>query len=172
MIGSKLIAAAALGVLCLQPLTIQTASAACGMGGNFGHASMDMHGGGSPFLMLLQSANLTAAQKSQVQLILNSNSSQTQGLHQQLQALHEQIAAKLLGPGQVTSSDLKPLIQQASRIETDLNQSMMDTALAIRNVLTPEQVRRLAAVHEKLHSLHTQIQKLMGSTPDMGDSGN
>jgi RNA polymerase sigma-70 factor (ECF subfamily) len=119
------------------------ASAACGMGGGFGHATMgSMHGGGSPFLMLLKSANLTPAQQSQVQLILNSDKAQLQGLHQQLFALHEQISAKLLGAGPVSAADLRPLIQQASRIEADLNQNMADTALAIRNILTPQQHAR------------------------------
>jgi Spy/CpxP family protein refolding chaperone len=39
---------------------------------------------------------------------------------------------------------------------------MIDTALAIRNVLTPEQINRLAQVHQQLSNLHQQIQNLMG----------
>jgi Spy/CpxP family protein refolding chaperone len=156
-----------LGLLGAQPLLAGPSAAACGMGGH--GAMMGMHGGGSPFLMLLKSANLTAAQQQQVQLILNSDKAKMQGMHQQLFALHEQISAKLFGAGSVTSADLKPLVQQASRLEADLNQNMADTALAIRNVLTPEQVKRLAEVHQKLHNLHTQIQGLMGgSGNDMG----
>ena len=168
MTRSKLAVAAAFGLLCAQPLMTQAASAQCGgmamPGGGMGHSAMGMHGGGSPFLMLLRSASLTPAQQSQVQLILNSNKTQMQGLHQQLFTLHEQIAAKLLGPGAVTAGDLRPLIQQASRLEADLNHNMADTALAIRNILTPQQVKRLAEVHLKLHSLHMQIQKLMGAS--------
>jgi Spy/CpxP family protein refolding chaperone len=173
MIRSKLLIAAAFGLLAAFPLTVQTASAQ-GMDGGFGHGAMaGMHGGGSPFLMLLKSANLTPAQQSQVQLILNSNKMQMMSQHQQLQTLHEQIAGKLLGPGTVTAADLKPLVQQASRIEASLNQSMADAALAIRNVLTPAQVSRLAEVHGKLHSLHTQIQSLMGHGEGMSeDEGN
>jgi len=162
-------AAAALGLLFAQPL-LAGPSAAQGMGHGFGHgAMMGMHGGGSPFLMLLKSANLTPAQQQQVQLILNSDRSRMQGIHQQLFALHEQISAKLFSAGTVTSADLKPLVQQASRLEADLNQNMADTAIAIRNVLTPDQVKHLAEVQQKLHTLHTQIQGLMGgSGPDMG----
>jgi Spy/CpxP family protein refolding chaperone len=166
------VAAVTLGLLS-APLMAGPSAAACGMGMGGGHGAMmmGMHGGGSPFMMLLKSANLTAAQQQQVQLILNSDKAKMQGLHQQLFALHEQISAKLFGAGAVTSADLKPLVQQASRLEADLNQNMADTALAIRNVLTPDQVKHLADVHQKLHSLHAQIQGLMGgSANDMGGS--
>ena len=45
-------------------------------------------------------------------------------------------------------------------------------AVAVRNVLTPEQVKKLAEVHRKLHSLHNQIRGLMGSGDDMGGADN
>ena len=171
---SKTVRAAAFGLLCSLPLAAP--ASAQGMGGHMGHmghmgAMSGMHGGSS-FMMLLKSADLTPAQQSQVQLILNSSHTQMTALHGQLMALHEQISAKLLGPGTVTSADLKPLVQQASAIEGNLNQSMADTAIAIRNVLTPEQLAKLAQVHKKLHDLHTQVQQLMGSgknAPDTDD---
>ena len=161
MILSKFrVAAVTLGLLC-APL-MAGPSAAQGMGHSFGHSGMGMHGGGSPFLMLLKSANLTPAQQQQVQLILNSDRSKMQNIHQQLFALHEQISSKLFSAGAVTSADLKPLVQQASRLESELNQNMADTAVAIRNILTPDQVKHLAEVQQKLHSLHAQMQGLMG----------
>jgi Spy/CpxP family protein refolding chaperone len=165
------VAAVTLGLLC-APLMAEP-SAAQGMG-HFGHGSaMGMHGGGSPFLMLLKSANLTPAQQQQVQLILNSEKGKMQGIHQQLFALHEQISAKLFSAGAVTSADLKPLVQQASRLESELNQNMADTAVAIRNILTPDQVKHLAEVQQKLHSLHSQMQGLMGhSGPAESDDDN
>jgi Spy/CpxP family protein refolding chaperone len=166
------VAAVTLGLLCAPLMAGPTAAQGMGMGHGMGHGvMMGMHGGGSPFLMLLKSANLTAAQQQQVQLILNSDKAKMQGLHQQLFALHEQISAKLFSAGAVTSADLKPLVQQASRLEADLNQNMADTAVAIRNILTPDQVKHLAEVQQKLHNLHSQIQGLMGgSANDMGGS--
>jgi Spy/CpxP family protein refolding chaperone len=171
MIRNKL-AAAALGLLVALPLIAQP-GAAQGMHG-FGHGPMGgMHGGdGSRFLMLLKSANLTPAQESQVHLILNSNRMQMRSLHQQLQSLHEKISDKLLGPGTVTASDLKPLVDKASHIEATLNQSMTDTALSIRNVLTPAQIAKLAEVHTKLNSIHKQIQGIMGHGEDMPEDGD
>lgn len=135
------------------------------------HAMGGMHGmHGSPFLTLLRSADLTPAQQQQIQLILNSNKAQMQSLHAQLQTIHEQFAAKLLGQGSVTAADLKPLLDQAARAEADLTANMANTALAVRNVLTPAQIKKLADVHRKLHALHTQIQGLMGSGDDAGGS--
>jgi Spy/CpxP family protein refolding chaperone len=172
MIRRKLLAAAALGLFVALPLATQPAAAE-GMAMGMGHGAMGgMHGGGSPFLMLLKSANLTADQQSQVRLILNSNKNEMMSMHKQLMDLHEQISAKLLSPGAVTSADLKPLVQQASGIEAKLNQSMADTAIAIRNVLTPAQVSKLAEVHNKLHKLHSELQGIMGPEGDAHDDSN
>jgi len=160
------ISALALGLLA-TPLATQTAAApsmsVMHMGG---HDMGGMHG--SPFMMLLRSADLTPAQQQQIQLILNSNKAQMQALHAQLQTVHEQFAAKLLGQGSVTAADLKPLLDQAARAEADLTANMANTALAVRNVLTPAQIKKLGDVHRKLHALHNQIQGLMGSGDDAG----
>jgi Spy/CpxP family protein refolding chaperone len=127
-----------------------------------------MHG--SAFLMLLRSADLTPAQQSQIQLILNSNKSQMQALHAQLENIHEQFAEKLLGQGSVGAADLKPLVQEAARVEAELTENMATTAIAVRNILTPEQVKKLADVHRKLHALHTQVRSLLGSGGNVPDT--
>lgn len=173
---SKLLIAAAFGLSCALPLATQTAAAqGMGMGameGGMGqHAMGGMHG--SPFLMLLKSANLSAEQQAQVRQILQSDSASLRTLHQQFQALHEQIAQKLLGSGRVSASDLKPLAAQASRLQEQMDENMLDTALSIRSVLTAEQINRLAQVHQQLANLHKQIQSLMGPQSDtMGDQSN
>jgi Spy/CpxP family protein refolding chaperone len=87
---------------------------------------------------------------------------QMEGLHKQLRSLHEKISDKLLSPGPVSSSDLKPLVDKASHLEATLNENMTDTALSIRNVLTPAQITKLAEVHAKLNGIHKQLQGLMG----------
>jgi Spy/CpxP family protein refolding chaperone len=159
MIRHKFLAAAAFGFLAILPLGAQAQH----MGG--------MHGDHSQFMMLLHSANLTQAQQSQIHLILNSQRGQTHAMYQQLEALHEQISDKLLSSGSVAAADLKPLVDKASHIEATLNQSRTETAIAIRNVLTADQLSHVAQVHAKLKSLHTQVQSLMGhGAPE--DDGN
>ena len=158
MIRSKMLAAAAvIGLLAAVPVAAQ----GMGPGHPMGHP-MGMHGGGSPFMMLINQANLTPEQRSQVDLILQSNKAKMEAIHQQLQSLHERIADKMFAPGSLTASDLKPLVQQASELEAKVNQNMADTAVAIRNVLNAQQIAKLAQMHAKLHTLHSQIQKLMG----------
>ncbi len=162
--ASKLLLASAVGLLFAGPLSAQTMQSMPAGHEGMGHMGhMGMHEGGSPFMMLLKSANLTEAQKQQVHEILKSEHAQMKAVHQQFQAIHEQLADRLLSPGKVTAAELAPLEQKAYRYQQQIDQGMIDTALAIRNVLTSDQLNHLAQVHKQLQSLHTQIQSIMGS---------
>jgi len=125
---------------------------------------------GASFMMLLKSADLTPAQHAQLREIMQSNRAQMKGVEEKFHALHEQIAAKLLSPGAVSASDLAPLEQKMFHYQQQIDQSMVDTALAVRNILTTEQLNHLSKVHEQLQNLHSQIQNLMGS--DQGGPGD
>jgi len=170
---TPLILAAAVGVLCAQPLSAQTTPQAMSMPEvhGMGHGGGSMHDG--LFMMLLKSANLTPAQHAQIKEILQSEKAQIKPVTRQFHALHEQIADRLLTAGPVSAADLAPLTQKAFRLQQQIDQNMVDTALAIRNVLTPEQISRVSKVHAQLETLHTQIQNLMGSEPgDMAEPEN
>jgi periplasmic protein CpxP/Spy len=172
--ATKLLLAAAMGVLFAQPVGAQTTdqSATHEHMGHMGHMGF-MHEGGSPFMMLLRSANLTSEQKSQVHEILRSEHQQMKSVYQQMHSVHEQLADKLLSSGSVSAAQLAPLEQKMSKYQQQIDQSMVDTALSIRNVLTSDQISRLAQVHSQLKSLHAQIQGLMGSDQeDAGDQPN
>jgi Spy/CpxP family protein refolding chaperone len=121
--------------------------------------------GPSPFMMLLGAAKLTPAQRTQVQQILQSKSADTDALMAQLHAVEEQISDRLLSPGPVNASDLAPLEKQATDIKQKMDQNMVDTSLAIRNVLTHDQLKRLVEVRKQLENLRAQIQTLMGAPP-------
>ena len=121
--------------------------------------------GPSPFMMLLRSANLTSTQQAQVQQVLQSQGEQNRALIQQLQAIEAQISEKLLGAATVAAADLSSLEQQASQIKQQMDQNMIDASLAIRNLLTPDQLRHLAQVHQQLDGLRGQIEKLIGPGP-------
>lgn len=173
--ATSLLISAAVGLLLAQPLNAQPMAAPAphvGMGHmGMGHMGM-MHEDGSAFMMLLRSADLTPAQRGQVRDILQSQHAQMTSAHREFEAVHEQLAAKLLSPGAVTAADVEPLEQKAFRCQKQIDQSMIDTAIAIRNVLTPEQLTRLSEVHRKLENLHAQIRSLMGSDQDMGEQTN
>ena len=61
---------------------------------------------------------------------------------------------------------MAPLQQKAAQYKQQIGREMVDTALAIRNILTPEQIARLSQVHQQLQSLHEQIRNLMGPVAD------
>lgn len=160
--ATRLLLAAGVGLFCAQPLNAQPMTGQSMPASHEGMGHMGMHGDGSAFMMLLRSANLTAAQRSQLRDILQSEKAQMQSVHRQFHQIHEQLAEKLLSPGSVTAADLAPLEQKAFRYQQQIDQSMVDTALAIRNILTPDQLNRVAQVHRQLQSLHSKIQSLMG----------
>lgn len=167
--ATKLLLASTVGLLFAQPLSAQPSMSSM-PAGHEGMGHMGMHGSGSSFMMLLKSANLTDAQRQQVRQILQSEHAQMKSVHQQFEAIHEQLADKLLSPGKVTAAEIAPLEQKAYRYQQQMDQGMVDTALAIRNVLTTDQLNHLAQVHKQLQSLHSQIQSIMGS--DQGDQGD
>jgi protein CpxP len=173
--ATKFLLAAAAGLFFALPASAQNSMSSMssmppghdGMGhmGHMGHMGMG-HDSGSPFMMLLKSANLTEAQKQQVHEIMKSEHAQMKSVHQQFEAIHEQLADRLLSPGKVTAADIAPLEQKAYRLQQQIDQGMVDTALSIRNILTSDQLNHLAQVHKQLQSLHTQIQSIMGSDQD------
>jgi len=92
----KLAVAAAFGVMGVQTATAQM-PAAPAMSMPESHGGMGHHGMGmmhdAPFLMLLKSANLTAAQHAQVKQILESEHAQTKPLMKQFHAFMSRLRA-------------------------------------------------------------------------------
>src|SRR5438552_18202016 len=165
---ANLALAAVAGLLLALPAGAQSSGDSMAMAMPHGHGGMGHHMGGmqdgdSHFMKLLRSANLTPAQHAQVREILKAEKAQMKSVYDGFHAVHEQIAAKLLGNGPLTAADLAPLEQKAIRYQQQIDRGMIDTALAIRNVLTAEQIARLAQVHQQLQSLHAQLRNLMGS---------
>jgi Spy/CpxP family protein refolding chaperone len=121
-------------------------------------------GGGMPGLrLLLKAANLTPDQRNQVHDLMRSTHEQIRPLVQQMHQLHEQIADKLAGTGSVTLADLTPLQQQINSIQGQVQQLRLKAALQIRGMLTPDQLSRVAAMHQKMEALHQQMRDIMGA---------
>jgi protein CpxP len=118
-----------------------------------------------PFMMTLRAANLTSAQQEQVHKILDASHAQVKPLFKKMHSIHEQIADKLLSAGKVSMSDLAPLQKEQSELRGQIDRQMMETALKVRGVLTPEQLKKVADVNVKLKAIHKQIEALMGPPP-------
>ncbi len=124
-----------------------------------------------PLLMGMQAAHLSADQQKQVNQILQSNRSQTIPLIQQLEAVHGQIADKLLAPGTISASDLAPLEEQAAQLDAQIQQQALDASVQIRALLTPDQVARMAQFHRKMFALQAQMRSLMNEAAPQPTSG-
>lgn len=157
--------AMAAGIFALAAAGPAMAHGRCGHG--FHGGPMMFHGGPMPppLMMTLRAANLTAAQKEQVHKILEANRAQVRPLFKKLHSIHRQLADKLLSSGKVTMKDLEPLQKEQALIHEQLGQNMMETALKVRAVLTPAQLKKVAEVNLKLQAIHKQIEALMGPPP-------
>ena len=120
--------------------------------------------GDSPALMLhmvLKQANLTPDQQNQVRKIMEAEHQNLRALFTQLQAANNQLADKLFAPGTVQAADLTPQVQQIMQLRQQLMEQGVKTALAIRAVLTPEQLAKVAQTKDRIEKLQAEMQSLL-----------
>jgi Spy/CpxP family protein refolding chaperone len=128
-----------------------------GRGGMGGPSSM-MHG--EDPMRILQGLKLTPDQETQVHKILETNRAGLKDLFEQLRAAQDALAMKLLSPGNLSVSDLKPLLDKTLQIRQQLAEHGLDAMLAVRAVLTPDQLAQAAERRKKLKDLEAQFQAL------------
>ena len=133
-----------------------------GFGGHMGRHGM--HGGmdalGIPLPLLLKTANLTDAQKQQIHTIFENRRSAREAEYKQLKAAKEQIAAKYISTGAVSASDLSGPVQQITQLQAQMTNEQIQDAIAIRNVLTPAQLKQAAETKAKIDQIHTEMHAL------------
>jgi periplasmic protein CpxP/Spy len=122
-------------------------------------------GRGDMLLRLLYKVGLTDTQKAQVKDILAAHRPTLQSLRGQLQTIREEIADKLLGPGTVQEADLLPFAQEAHRLREQLAQEWFKVMLAVRDILTPEQLAQAAQLKDQLRTLRHEMRSLLGNQP-------
>jgi Spy/CpxP family protein refolding chaperone len=134
-------------------------------GGGPGMGRM-MHGD-SPAMMLhmvLKQAGLTPDQQNQVRQIMETEHQSLRTLFTQLQAANNQLADKLFAPGSVQAADLTPQVQQIMQLRQQLMEQGVKTALAIRAVLTPQQLANVAQTKDRIEKLQAEMQSLLAGT--------
>ena len=119
------------------------------------------HGGPQGFGQILAAAQLTAAQKQQVHSIMSSAHAQNAPVMTQLRALQSQIETTLFSTGDVTAAQLMPLQQQVESLRAQIDANRIQTALAVRNVLTAAQLAKASSVQSQLSSLLQQEHALV-----------
>ena len=58
-------------------------------------------------------------------------------------------------------ADLAPFAQRAGRIDQQMQQQWVSTALRVRALLTPEQLTKMNQFHQQVVAINAQIEKLM-----------
>ena len=121
-----------------------------------------------PFLMALRVVDLTPAQQNKMNQLMASGREQSEEPIKELRSIHEQIANMLLGTGPVSEADLASFAQRAGRIDQQMQQQWLTTALRVRALLTPEQLTKMNQFHQQVVAINAQIEKLMqGPSPRM-----
>lgn len=112
-------------------------------------------------MRILQGVQLTPDQQTQVHKILEANHASLHDLFDQLHAAQDALATALLGPGNVTAADVKPLLDRTLQIRQQLAQHGLEAVLQVRAVLTPDQLAKAAARRARMKELEAQMRALL-----------
>jgi Spy/CpxP family protein refolding chaperone len=115
------------------------------------HHGPPMMGGGPGRVipLLLHSTDLTADQQTQVQQILESNRADAQTIFTQLRQANDDLATLLVGPDDVPADKLATQLAAINQAQLQLAQHEANTVLAIRGVLTADQLAKAAAAESQ-----------------------
>ncbi len=118
-------------------------------------------GSGMMLPLVLKHAHLKPEQSDQVRKIMDANHQTLHAMFNQLQAANDQLASKLFAPGTVQAADLEPDVRHLTQLRQQLMEQGLKTALAIRAVLTPEQLATVATVKAQMQKLQSDMRLLL-----------
>jgi len=130
------------------------------------HGMMMGEGGGFMLPLVLHRANLTPEQHEKVRKILESDRQDLQKLFSSLGKANDELSKKLFAPGDVALGDLQSQLDEIAGLRRQLMEQGIKTALAIRMVLTPEQLAKVAELKQRMDKLHAEMRELMGGPGD------
>jgi Spy/CpxP family protein refolding chaperone len=111
--------------------------------------------------VLLRGVDLTPVQREQVHTIMAAHRKVFPKLFRQLRAEHDDLAARLLAPGEVTIADLTAQTQRITQLREQLLQEGLQVVVAVRKVLTSEQLVKAAQIKKRLHELQEEMRGLL-----------
>lgn len=132
--------------------------------GEHHHGGRHMLGGEGPGLMvpmMLRHASLTPEQNEKVRKILGTDRQTLRKLFTELQRANDRLSEKLFAPGDLKPEDLAPQVEEVSKIRRQLMEQGVKTTLAIRSVLTADQIAKLAQLKQKIDKLHAEMEQVM-----------
>lgn len=124
-----------------------------------------------PLGYMFENLNLSAEQQAKAKVIVDSARLQGQTIHQKVEAVHRDMANALLAPGKVTKGNLDPFVEKLDKLHRENAENHTKTLLALRNILTPDQLVQLKARLIKMKDIHGQMQLLRGQMRQTATNG-
>ena len=128
--------------------------------GRMGGGGGPMSGGAGLLPLMLRSAKLTPEQDAKVKDLVAARRPVARSLMQQLRQSEDDLAGKLLAPGNVNLADVQPQLQHISQLREQVLRDSAQTALDIRALLTPEQLGRAAQANARMRQLQREMRQL------------
>ncbi|WP_159103428.1 Spy/CpxP family protein refolding chaperone [Asaia prunellae] len=123
-----------------------------------------------PLMGLLRGVDLTKEQREKIHALMHGHRTERrEAMHQRFDLDH-QIAALLMAKGPVDRAKLDTLIKQKEVLNAKDEEAMAADAVAIHDILTPEQLDKARMTQEKLDSLEGQIRDLLRPPHAKGDA--
>jgi Spy/CpxP family protein refolding chaperone len=107
-------------------------------------------GAGRVLALLLRPDTLSEAQEQQVHAIMEADRGTVHDTLDKLKSVNEQMAAALLADPAPTSEALAALTDEVTALRKTLVAQQVETALAVRAVLTPEQLADAEARRQQI----------------------
>jgi Spy/CpxP family protein refolding chaperone len=133
-------------------------------------------GPGMMLPLLLKGVDLTAEQETQVREIMAAQRQTLRTHFEQLRTAHEEMANKLLTPGEVKEDDFTPQLQRITQLREQLMREGLTVMLAVRKVLTSEQLAKAVQIKDRMQALHNEMRGLLhekgaASGPEESEGG-
>ena len=128
--------------------------------GRMGGGGGPMGGGAGLLPLMLRSAKLTPEQDAKVKELVAARRAVARSLMQQIRQSEDDLAGKLLAPGNVNLADVQPQLQHISQLREQVLRDSAQTALDIRALLTPEQLGRAAQANARMRQLQREMRQL------------
>ncbi|MDX2166090.1 MAG: periplasmic heavy metal sensor [Deltaproteobacteria bacterium] len=111
--------------------------------------------------LMLHATNLSPAQEEKIRTIMRADRERLRALFGQIDQANDALAAKLIGPAPVDAAGLAPEVERITALRTELLKQGLQSALAIRAVLTPEQLEQAARKRARMLALQKEMRELM-----------
>jgi Spy/CpxP family protein refolding chaperone len=164
----KLLATIALALACLAPPAMAQDRVLIGFGPHEAMPGMMMDDPAMMFppMFLSPRVGLDEEQRKKVRQILSQHHPAMHPLFEKLRRANEAFVERLLDPT-AKKKDLDELLRGTMSVREELMREGLEVALAVRAVMTPEQLAKAVELRNQMRDLRKQMHELMGPPFEM-----